>query len=189
MTYHEYWNEIHGLQAELHQFLVSYWNDYSNAGTWQFWTILFLLVLPLIILYFAVDRSRIFELFFFGFVVHMLWTYSDAALSRMNFLTHTYFLSPYFYFTFSVTASLLPTGFLLLYQYCTNHHKNFYLYTIGLSFIFAFIFLTFEEYLGLVDMHNGMRKLYVFFIDIAIAYAAYWFTKFVLKLRKNRSPE
>lgn len=67
MTYHEYWNEIHGLQAELHQFLVSYWNDYSNAGTWQFWTILFLLVLPLIILYFAVDRSRIFELFFFGF--------------------------------------------------------------------------------------------------------------------------
>src|SRR5699024_12615085 len=131
----------------------------------------------------------IFELFFFGFVVHMLWTYSDAALSRMNFLTHTYFLSPYFYFTFSVTASLLPAGFLLLYQYCTNHHKNFYLYTIGLSFIFAFIFLSIEEYLGLVELNEGMSKFYIFLIDLAIAFIAYWFTKFVLKMKKDVSSE
>ena len=65
MDYKDYWDQIRSNQDELNSLISSYWNDFSNIGTWQFWTVFALLVIPLMILYFAVDRKRIFELFFF----------------------------------------------------------------------------------------------------------------------------
>jgi len=187
LGYQEYWDQIYEKQEELQSLMSSYWSQFSHMGTWQFWVVLAFLVLPLILLYFTVDRKRIFEVFFFGFVVHMLWTYVDLALSENNFFFHTYFLSPLHTSAFSMTGSALPVGFLLLYQYCTNHQKNFYLYTIILSFVFAFVFLSINEYFGLIEFNRGMNQFYVFLIDIVIVYIAYWFTKFILKLKESAS--
>jgi hypothetical protein len=78
-------------------------------GTWQFWVVIALLVVPLILLYYTIDRKRIFGIFFFGY----------------------------------------------------------------------------KEYLGLLEFRKGMNQFYIFLIDVAIAYLAYWLTKIVLKLRKE----
>ncbi|MDQ0300388.1 hypothetical protein J2S78_002835 [Salibacterium salarium] len=183
MEYKEYWMQIYEKSEELNSLTSSYWNDYSNIWTWQFWVVVFLLVFPLILLYFIVDRKRVFELFFFGYTVHVLWTYTDIILEGFRYFVHTYFLTPLLPLALNMTASALPVGFLLLYQYCTNNEKNFYLYTLLLSGVFAFGFATIEEYLGLLEFEKGMNQLYIFLIDIAIAYIAYWGTKLILKFR------
>jgi len=183
MDYTELWNKIYEVKNELNSLYNSYWNEYSNFETWQFWVIILLLVFPLILLYFTVDRKRIFELFFFGYTIHILWTYIDIALGGNAYLIHKYFLIPIFPNGTCITASVLPVGFLLIYQYCTNNKKNFYLYSLLLSGLFAFGFASVEEYLGFVEFRKGMNQFFLFLIDIGIVYTSYWFTKLILRLK------
>ncbi|WP_100405541.1 hypothetical protein [Bacillus solitudinis] len=183
MNYQEYWTKINMKSDEINTLVTSYWNDYSHMGTWQFWLVASLTVAPLVLLYFTLDRSRMFEIFFFGYTVHMLWTYISIPLERYGYFVHTYFLTPLLPFALNITASALPVGFLLLYQYCTNSNKNFYLYVLLLSALFAFGFATIENYLGLVEIRKGMNQFYIFLIDVGVAYIAFWFTKLMLKCK------
>jgi hypothetical protein len=185
LDYRQYWNKMYKLHDELNSLIFDYWNQFSHMGTWQFWFVMSLLVTPLILLYFTVDRKRIFEIFFFGYSVHMLWTYTLLVLSGTNFFVHTYFLTPFLPFGLNMTASALPVGFLLVYQYTTNHNKNFYLCIMLLSAVFAFGFATFEQFLGVLEIRKGMNKVYLYLIDLAVAFLSYWLTKLVLKLRNS----
>ncbi|WP_078379261.1 hypothetical protein [Sutcliffiella halmapala] len=184
MDYNQYWEQIFHHNNELRSLFSSYWQQYSDMTNWQFWLVLTLLVSPLILLYFTVDRKRIFEVFFFGYTVHILWTYADMILARNNLFIHPYFLVPILPYASNMTASVLPVGFLLLYQYCTNHNKNFYLYTILLSALFAFGFATIEEYSGLVFFRKGMHQVYLFILDLVIAYITYWITRLLIRFKK-----
>jgi hypothetical protein len=86
VSYERYWGNIHEQSDKLQELLSSYWHQYSDFGNWQFWVVLASLVLPLVLLYFTVDRTRIFEVFFFGYTVHMLWAYIflNASASERN---------------------------------------------------------------------------------------------------------
>ncbi|WEG12488.1 hypothetical protein PU629_20695 [Pullulanibacillus sp. KACC 23026] len=182
MHYRELLNQIYDKKSELNSLLSIYWNHYSNLGTWQFWVIVATLILPLVLLYFTVDRRRIFEIFFFGYTIHVLWTYSDIVLEKYNLFIHTYLLAPFFPIALNMTTSVLPVGFLLVYQYCTNRQKNFYLYTLVLSAFFSFVLGTIEYLLGMSEFKNGMNEMYLFLIDVVVTYVSYWFTKFIKKL-------
>jgi hypothetical protein len=185
MEYREYWNQIYEKSDELNSLIASYWNDYSHMGTWQFWFVAFLMIAPLVLLYFTVDRTRIFEVFFFGYTVHILWIYADLVLERYGFFVHTYFLSPYFPFASNITASLLPGGYLLVYQYCTNKNKNFYLYAFLFAVVITYTIAPLEEILGLVEIRKGMSKFYVVVIGMGAASIAYLFTRFIIRLSKK----
>src|SRR5690625_2724206 len=161
MDYKEYWEQIRNKQNELNSLLNDYWNDYSAIGTWQFWIVLTFLIVPLVILYFAVDRKRIFELFFFGYTVHILWSYTGIIIERYGFFIHTYFLAPVLPFGLTMNASALPVAFLLIYQYCTNKGKNFYLYGLLVTAIFAFGVASIEKSIGLLEFRKGMNQFYI----------------------------
>ncbi|WP_026559229.1 hypothetical protein [Bacillus sp. J37] len=177
MTINEYWQKIEENNQQLISLFSSFWNEYSGFGTWQFWIIGSLMIIPLLLLYFTVDRERLFEVFFFGYTVHVLWTYIDIMISRNGLFVHKFFLTPLLPNALNMTASALPVGFLLVYQYCTNHKKSFILYSIVLSAIFAFCFATLEAQIGFIEFNNGMNQLFLFFIDFGIAITAYVFTK------------
>ncbi|PMC38566.1 hypothetical protein CJ195_08890 [Bacillus sp. UMB0899] len=185
MTINEYWQKIEGKNQQLIPLFSSYWNEYSSFGTWQFWLTLSLMVMPILLLYFTVDRKRLFEVFFFGYTVHIMWTYIDIILSRNGLFVHKFFLTPLLPYALNMTASVLPVGYLLLYQYCTAHKKSFILYMIVLSAIFAFGFATIEEQIGTVEFHNGMNHLYLFLIDLGIAVTAYIFTRVLKHWKAN----
>ena len=156
-------------------------------GNWQFWFAVALLVVPIIILFFTIDRRRLFELLFFGYTVHMMWTYTDLPLQRHGFFVHTYFITPVLPYALNLTAAALPVVFILTYQYCTNRNKNFYLYAILVSAIFTFGFGTFEKYIGVAEFRKGMNQFWLFLIDLVIVFVSYWFTKILLKWRRNLS--
>jgi hypothetical protein len=177
MSFEEYWNRLYEAGDELNSIFHSYWVDYSNLNTWQFWVVLILLVAPLILLFFTVDRSRIFELFFFGYSVHIFWTYVDVPLERYGYFVHQYFILPLFPYSLNMTASVLPVSFLLLYQYCTNRKKNFLLYAALMSAVFTFVLAPLESYFGLLELRRGMTYFYVFLIDLGIVYFSYFFTQ------------
>ncbi|WP_419955282.1 hypothetical protein ACN6MT_06970 [Neobacillus niacini] len=179
----QFWNQIYQKNGEVNALYSDYWKEYSDLGTWQFWVVLALLIIPLIILWFTIDRKRIFELFFFGYTVHILWTYFDIALGRNGYFVHKYFLTSVLPNATNMTASVLPVGFLLVYQYCINKQKNFYLYIAILSACFAFIFASIEQYMEFVEFRKGMNQFYLFLIDLVIVFISYWLTKFILRLK------
>ncbi|GLB62061.1 hypothetical protein [Cytobacillus sp. NCCP-133] len=187
MSYQEYWYEIYKQSEKMNSLISSYWNDYSHMGTWQFWIVISLLILPLIVVYIAVDRRRIFEVFFFGYTVHILWAYIDIALQRHSFFVHTYFFSPIFPNALNMIMSVIPVGYLLLYQFCVNHKKNFLIYTLFLSALFAFVLAPIEKMIGMIEFNKGMNQFYLFLIDVAITYIAYFFTKFIKRLSKREA--
>lgn len=189
MNYREYWDKIFKQNNDMNSLITSYWHEYSHMGTWQFWVVISLLILPLVLVYFTVDRRRIFELFFFGYTVHLLWAYTDLTLQRYSFFVHTYFFSPIFPNALNMTASALPVGYLLLYQYCLNRGKNFLIYTLYLSAVFAFGIASIEAMMGMLEFHKGMNQLYLFLIVIVITYTAYFFTRFIKKMRSNEPIE
>ncbi len=59
------------------------------------------------------------------------------------------------------------------------------MYTLFLSAFFALLGTPIEEYFGFVKFDKGLLPLHIFFIDVAIAYIAYWGTKFVLSLNQR----
>jgi hypothetical protein len=142
MSEKEYWNEINQLSVKVSSLMHSYWHKYSDWGNWQFWVLLFFLVAPLIVLLIKLDRRRTLEILFFGYTVHMLWTYTDLILIRQGYIDHNYFLMPFLPQGLGITSSLIPVSFMLLYQYCMIQEKPFILWTTGLSAILAFGFCT-----------------------------------------------
>jgi hypothetical protein len=183
MEYNEFWIEISEKRDQLTALTDSYWRQYSGPSAWQFWEIVILLVAPLILLYFKADRKRALELFFLGYTIHVLWTYIDGILEQRIFFVHTYLLVPYVLLGINMTASAIPVAYILVYQYCSNKKKSFYLYALLLTAFFAFIFAPLEHYVGLVKFNKGMNYFYLFLLGVGTAYVSYWFTKLILRFK------
>lgn len=61
---------LHG-RKENTDSLINYWTDYSNPSTWQFWFLIVILLIPLVILYIKMDRSKVYLIGFYGYNVHV----------------------------------------------------------------------------------------------------------------------
>ncbi|MDT3762987.1 CBO0543 family protein [Priestia filamentosa] len=187
MNYDEYWRKINTTNEELQSLLTSYWSKYSDWSTWQFWFLFASLTLPLILLCFTVDRKRIFELFFFGYTVHLLGTYINLVLGRDGYFTYKYFLIPQLPISLNITASIIPVGFLLLYQCYSNNIRKFFLSTLLLSALFSFVLDPIEGYLfHLGELKKGMKLYHFFIIDVGLAMIPYVFTRLLIKIRDGR---
>jgi hypothetical protein len=186
MSEKEYWNEINQLSEKVTSLMNSYWHKYSDWGNWQFWVLLFFLVAPLIVLLVKLNRRRTLEILFFGYTVHMLWTYTDLILIRLGYIDHNYFLMPFLPQGLGITSSLIPVSFMLLYQYCMIQKKPFILWTTGVSAIFAFGFAPIEKMLGLVLIFKGFTIVHLFFVDFTISMIAYGMTKFFVRFYMSR---
>ncbi|OZU88162.1 hypothetical protein CIL03_13645 [Virgibacillus indicus] len=93
MNESELYNQIYQQKEQLGSLISEYWNLYSGMDTWYFWFNVASVLIPLVILYFAIDRQRIFEISFFGFAVHVLWANIDSILSSNNYLVHAHTLT------------------------------------------------------------------------------------------------
>ena len=166
---------------------VDHWMEYSNWKTWYFWFNIMSIIIPLTILYFKIDRKRLFEICFFGFIVHVTWSNIDSILSQNNYLIHPHGFTHFLPMGITVTAVLLPVCFMLLYQSYSNKNKSYYLYTIILSAFFAYCFGYISEKVELLIMYKGMKLTYLFLIDIGVAYLAFWVTKLFITIKKQTS--
>ncbi|CDQ21274.1 hypothetical protein SAMN05192559_11240 [Halobacillus karajensis] len=177
--------KIYETKERLSKLTDEYWSLYSGLETWYFWFNIASVLISFIILYLKIDKNRLFEISFFGYTAHILWSNVDSVLSHNNYLIHPHPISSLTPTGITVTAVLFPVTFMLVYQYCTNKEKNFYVYTIIVSLIFGYGFGGLSSFLELLKMHKGMTLTYLVFIDIAVAFLSLWMTRLFLMF-KNR---
>lgn len=54
----KYFNELVSMQKKLTEEGIAYWQLYSDFSSWQFWVCLLMLLGPLIVVYFTIDREK-----------------------------------------------------------------------------------------------------------------------------------
>jgi len=178
-------NEILSKQDDVVTMWLEYWRDFSTWETWQFWAIVSMLIVPLIIVYFTIDKNKVFHIGFFGFNIHTWFTYSDAIAMRTSHVTYPYQAIPILPVNFALDASLVPVSFMLLYQWCINHNKNVFFYGAVLSALFAFIFKPLLVFINLMQINKGMNYFYLFLNYLIILFLAIIITKVFTYLRKK----
>ncbi|GAA0417585.1 MAG: hypothetical protein ACQEWU_14755 [Bacillota bacterium] len=188
MSVDELYYQIYELKERLGILQEEYWHQTSGPDTWYFWFNIVSVIIPFVLLYFFLDRGRVFEIGFYGFAIHVMWSNLDNVLSMYNYLITPHSISYLFPTSLTVTTVVLPIGFMLLYQYCTNKGKNFYLYAIVLSAGFGYGLASIFIALDMLILHGGMKLTYIFLLDVAISYLAFWLTKLFWWL-KNHGPK
>src|SRR5699024_3537380 len=176
MNEHHLYIEIFKTREELDELIKEYWHMYSNMGTGFFWINLATLIVPLVIWIALVDRERVFEITFFGFFIHVLWNMIGGFLSNSNYFIHPYTISYMLPEGIAATAVLFPVVFMLIYQYCTNHKKNFWLYSAIGCFLFAYGYNLPLIVIDMVRLHKGMTLFYLAMIDIVVIFLSYGIT-------------
>src|SRR5699024_12073961 len=114
---------IRSISRELSQYQIEYWHLYSCVGMWQFWVELLMIIIPLIILFFSIDKSKALLLVFFGLNYHVWFSYTNSIGVGLGLWEYPYHVIP-FLPSFSLDAVLVPVCFILLYQCTLNHNKN-----------------------------------------------------------------
>lgn len=161
--------------------LINYWLDYSNPSTWQFWVLVAILLVPLVILYIGIDKSKVFLIGFYGYSVHVFFTFIDVYGINSGYWHYPYQVFPALP-SISLDTSMVPVAFMLIYQWTLNNHKNYYLYAIITAAIFAFILKPLLVSIDLFKMYGKINYLHLFIGYVAVLLIAKIITWLFLKL-------
>jgi hypothetical protein len=155
------------LNEEAHRALISYWKEYEIYLSLEFWLMVTILVVPLIILFFKIDKSKLFFMGFYGYSIHMLFAYTDAFGRNMGFWNYPFPIFPVIP-GLAIDSSLVPVMFILVYQYTLNHKKNYYVYTVIAAAIFSFGFKPILVGMGMFKMFGEINYLHLFISFIPV---------------------
>ncbi|MCZ8511013.1 hypothetical protein O9H85_00895 [Paenibacillus filicis] len=174
------------MQEQLTLALTSYWERYSNIYTWGFWMYTLLMIVPLIVLYYRMDRSKALLLGFYGYSVHMLSTYIDAFGTRNALWSYPFQAIPLLVGSFALDISFIPVSFILLYQWTLNRGRNYYYYAIVLSAMLGLLFKPALTTFGLFRLYKGTTYVHLFIYYVIIAFIAKWLANLFLHFQNDR---
>jgi hypothetical protein len=162
-------DKIVKLNDKAHHALVNYWKDNEIYLSLEFWMMIAILVVPLLVLFFRIDKSKLFYMGFYGYSIHMLFAYTDAFGRNMGYWNYPFPIFPVIP-GLALDSSFVPVMFILIYQYTLNHKKNYYVYTIIAAAIFSFGFKPILVGMGLFKMYEEINYLHLFisFIPVII---------------------
>ncbi|MFS0634283.1 hypothetical protein AB1K84_00135 [Mesobacillus foraminis] len=164
---------------------IEYWQHYSHYFTWQFWAVLAMFVLPLIVIILFIDRKKAFHLGFYGYSVHVFFAYTDVFGTYNGVWIYPYKFQPYIPSNLTLDSSLVPVCYMLLYQYILNNRKNYYLWMIGLSLGFAYIVKPLMVGLGLFHFGEKENFFLLFLGYVTVGLIAKWLTDLFKFLQKS----
>ncbi|MFZ3579697.1 CBO0543 family protein [Virgibacillus sp. DJP39] len=104
----------------------------------QWWLLLGLFVLPWILWWFLVDKSRIKQIWLFGLLLSILITILDDIGVQMSLWSYPYQLVNFIPRLNPIDISVLPVLHMLIYQYFTKW-KTFVIANIITALLYAYI--------------------------------------------------
>jgi hypothetical protein len=180
----EYLQKLEKIQLEQTSTWKEYWFQHSGPGTWEFWVMLLLLILPLILLFLVINKRQAFLLGFYGYNVHVFFTYTDLYGASHAKYYYPYKVFPILPSSFTLDTSLVPVAYMLVYQWTLRKKKNYYLYISILSAVFAFLFKPIMTAIGLFHITNtNYFRLFIGYL--AVALISKWVTNIFIYLAKK----
>lgn len=120
------YEQILKTKEELVSLTSDFWQQYASFDTWFFWVNIATIIIPLVILYFFIERKRLFEICFYGYTAHVLWSNVDNIMSMHNFIIHPHSLTHMLLVGITVTTVLFPVTFMCSFiKYVRNISATF----------------------------------------------------------------
>lgn len=155
--------KINDLELVLSKMDLAQWLKYE-LFTWNWWLLVAFLILPWFIWFKFVHRAKIVEILLFGLLVIVITTILDILGTKLSFWVYPYQLIPFFPRALTFDMSMIPVGFMLVYQYFRTW-KSFMVALVCLAFLFAFIGEPFAIWAELV-IYLKWSNIYSFFYYI-----------------------
>jgi hypothetical protein len=172
------------MREESTDLFIQIWKEYHLYTTLEYWMMASVLVVPLLILFFKIDKSKIFLIGFFGYSFHVVFAYIDLFGMNAGYWHYPFQLIPTLP-SLSIDASLVPVTFMLVYQWTINHKKNYYLYAFLTSGGFSFVFKPLLVELGLFRMYENKNYLHLLVGYIFVSLMAKFMTNVFLWTQKK----
>jgi hypothetical protein len=176
--------EIREQARRAYELGIDYWKEYSSINDLQFWIIVLMVIVPLVILLFKIDTKNTLLLAFYGLNYHVWFAYTNSAGIKMGLWEYPFELLPILP-SFALDASLVPVCYMLVYQWTLNHKKSFYFYSTLLSGILAFVFKPILVYFNFFRMFDGINYLHLFLFYIGFFLVSKGVTNIFLKIQKK----
>lgn len=155
-----------------------------NLFTTRWWFVIAIIAIAYVIWWKYVDKSRLSQILLFGSFIAVFRVIMDDAGASQTLSLWVYSVKPLplGHALFLNDLTLVPLGFMLVYQYCQTW-KNFILWSIIAETGFSFLFLPLLVSLDILRMYNWQYHFtFVIMITVAAIMRAILFI--VLKLRK-----
>jgi len=107
-------------------------------GTWRWWLLVVLLIVPWPIWYKFADKKKLVELVMFGLIVMVLSITMDELGFVLSLWSYKYEVLPMFPRLTSIDYTIMPITFMLTYQYFPTW-KSFFWAVVAVSGIFSFV--------------------------------------------------
>lgn len=166
--------------------LTDYWHEFLLYFSLEYWMMITILFVPLIVLFFRIDKNKIFLIGFYGYSVHVVFAYIDIFGQNNGRWNYPFPILPVLP-GLAIDSSLVPITYMLIYQWTLNNHKNYYVYSIIAALIFCFIFKPLLVALGLFKMYGNTNYLHLFIGYLIVLLAAKFITNVFLWTQKKYS--
>lgn len=114
----------------------NWWETDFNTPAW--WFLLVIFFISLAVWWRLVDKSRLLELSFYGFVVMTVSIWLDQAGYELGLWYYPVDLIPVFPPSTTIDYVTLPVTYALIYQYCRSW-KSFLIATALMAGVFSFV--------------------------------------------------
>jgi hypothetical protein len=124
------------------------WLD-NELFSWNWWILIFLLIVPWIVWIKVLERKRLIEILLFGTFVFIPTNLLDTIGDDLRFWIYPTELFPWDLRAFGFDASMVTITYMLIYQYF-HSWKSYIIAQVSMAFLFAFIGEPLCHYLDLV---------------------------------------
>ena len=141
--------ELLDAEAKYHHVLRTYWHE-NNFLTYNWWFLVILSIVPAIVWWIRVDKTRLIENTAFGLFYGVIAIFLDSIGSNAMVWTYPVRLTPYLnpqLYPYDVGVVIIP--FMFVYERYSMSFKKFFISTGVLSLFLAFVAEPFMVHLGI----------------------------------------
>ena len=153
--------------------------------TWQWWLLVFLLIVPLIVWCYLVDKKRLTPICLFGVCVLATASWMDDLGTDLILWYYPYNLLPVYPQLVPINYAVLPVTFMLIYQYFPTW-RSFITAMLIMSALYSFVAEPALEYFGMYKVLRW-QYYYSFPIYMLIGISLRWIVEKILAISNQHT--
>lgn len=177
--------EIKEVDRKLSEMRMRYYERH-DLFSFQWWLLLLLLIVPWMIWWRIVDRTRVKEILLYGAVLSTLVVLLDDIGGELGLWSYPYQLIRLIPRLNAIDYAALPVCHMLVYQYFRSW-RSFLVANVVMALAFAFVAEPLTVWIGIYEMDHW-RYAYSFPLYIAKAAFVRWLVEWVTKRRVPAVP-
>jgi len=155
----------------------------EGLGTWRWWVLLILLIMPWFIWYKYVNKKQLHEITLFGMIIIIFDVTLDEIGFELSLWHYPIDVIPVLSRLTSIDYAVLPIIKMAIYQYFPTW-KSYFWAIVAMSAIYSFITEPLIVRLGFYQVLKW-NYMYSFFIYIAMSLCARWIVKKIFEIAKR----